>query len=365
MNDAFEIAHLKGTEGHPLLVAELGAKYTTLERMEELLRICAQSGVQMVKFQTYRAERIARADAWFDFEDGRREPQRDFFRRYELSPEEHRQLFSVARDLGLEPFSTPSDVADAEMLLNLGVRVFKTGADDLTNLPFLAWLACQGLPMMVSTGMSRLSEVEEAVRTIREHGNPPLVLMHSTTAYPPPPEDACLNVIPLLREAFGTWVGYSDHVPGNLASILSVVQGAVVVEKHLCHDRSERTGDWMVSMEPSELSAWVEGVRSVPVLLGSTVKTIAQPEEKWRRNARKSLVAARNLPAGHILGRDDLRAMRPSSGISPALLDQLMGWRLTRSVQEQEPLSWEDVVSRDQIRADAMRGESGNGCLPQ
>jgi N,N'-diacetyllegionaminate synthase len=234
--------------------------------------------------------------------------------------------------MGIMIFSTPSYYDDVDFLDRLGVPVFKTGADDLTNYPFLEYVAKKGKPIMVSTGMATMAEVEAAVQTVLTAGNEQLILLHSTTSYPPAPEYANLNIIHTLQKAFDLPVGYSDHVFGTFSSVLAASMGACVIEKHFTLDRSKKKGDYQVSLEPHELKKMVDEIRMINVLKGSSVKKVYEPEEKWRKNARKSLVAACDLNAGKVLEAEDIKVIRPGTGIHPRYLEFLIGRTLKKDI---------------------------------
>lgn len=318
------------------IVSEIGAMYESMDGMKQLIKESKESGVDAVKLQTYRAETIALPGAEFEFEDGSRMSQFEFFKKYEISREDHKILFDYAKELGIIIFSTPSYYDDVDFLDELGVPAFKTGADDLTNYPFLEYIAKRGKPMIVSTGMATLAEVEAAVQTVLTAGNDQLILLHSTTSYPPDPEYANLNIIHTLQHAFDLPVGYSDHVFGTFSSVLAAAMGACLVEKHFTLDRAKKKGDYYVSLEPHELEKMVAEIRMIPVLKGSGVKKVYQPEIKWRQNARKSLVAARDLKAGEILKTEDIKIIRPGTGIHPRYRDFLIGRRLKKDIKANE-----------------------------
>ena len=321
------------------IVSEIGAMYEDLEGMKKLIKASKDAGVDAVKIQTYRAETIALPGAEFVFEDGSRMSQFDFFKRYEISKEDHNILFDYARKIGITMFSTPSYYDDADFLDELEVPAFKTGSDDLTNYPFLEYIARKGKPMIVSTGMATLGEVEEAVNTILKTGNDQLILLHCTTSYPPEARYANLNIIKTLNLAFDMPVGYSDHIPGIFSSVLATTMGACVIEKHVTLDRNLKRQDYQVSIEPSELKEMVDQIRLMPVLQGQSVKKVYPQEEKWRRNARKSLVAARNMKSGEILRREDIKIIRPGGGIHPRYLDMFAGKTLKKDLAENEVIS--------------------------
>jgi N,N'-diacetyllegionaminate synthase len=319
-----------------LVVSEIGAMYENLKDMKKLIKVSKEAGADLVKLQTYRAETIALPGAEFIFEDGSRMSQFEFFSKYEISQENHRVLFEYAEEIGIPLFSTPSYYDDVDFLESLNVPAYKTGSDDLTNYPFLEYIAQKGKPMFVSTGMSTLGEVEQAVNTILETGNDQLVLLHCTTAYPPEKRYANLNIIKALATSFNLLTGYSDHVPGIFSSVLAASIGACVIEKHVTLDRALKRQDYEVSIEPKELQEMVDQIHSIPVLLGESVKKVYPQEEKWHQNARKSLVAAKNKKKGDILTREDIKIIRPGTGIHPQYLHMLVGKTLRVDISENE-----------------------------
>lgn len=325
------------------IISEIGAMYEDLDGMKKLIKASKDAGADAIKIQTYRAETIALPGAEFEFEDGSRMSQVDFFKQYEISREDHKILFDYARKIGITMFSTPSYCDDVDFLDELKVPAFKTGSDDLTNYPFLEYIARKGKPMIVSTGMSTLGEVEEAVRTILKTGNDQLILLHCTTSYPPETRYANLNIMKTLQLAFDVPVGYSDHIPGIFSPVLAASMGACAIEKHVTLDRNLKRQDYQVSLEPLELKEMVEQIRLIPVLRGKSIKKVYPQEEKWRRNARKSLVAACNMKSGEILKIEDIKIIRPGSGIHPRYLNMLVGKTLKKDLAENEVIP-EDAV---------------------
>lgn len=316
------------------VISEIGANFDSENTAKAMIEASARAGCNAVKVQTFRAETIARADAFFTFEDGSRVSQQEFWKAHELSRELHVSLKQHAESLGLEFFSTPSYFDDVDMLDDLSVPCFKVGSDDLTNYPFLEYVAGKGKPVILSTGMSELGEVEQAVRTVLSTGNDQLILLHCLVGYPAPRHDANVRIVQTLRDNFGVLVGFSDHTRGNLASILAVSLGAVIVEKHLTLDRSPGGPDNDTSVEPQEMADLVSDVRDVRTVLGSAVKAIRPGEMKWRAAGRKSLVAAANLSAGTVLSADMITIKRPSDGVHPKYLPLLLGRRLNADLEK-------------------------------
>jgi len=331
-----------GTRQECFVVSEVGAMYEDLEGMKRLIKESKEAGADAVKLQTYRAETIALPGAEFEFEDGTRMSQFEFFKKYEISRENHKILFDYAKELGIIIFSTPSYYDDVEFLEDLGVPAFKTGADDLTNYPFLEYIAKKKKPLIISTGMATISEVEEAVQTILNTGNDQLILLHSTTSYPPEPQYANLNIIQTLRQAFNLPVGYSDHVFGTFSSVLAASMGACLIEKHFTLDRAAKKGDYYVSLEPAEMKKMVSEIRLINTLKGSSEKKVYPPEIKWRKNARKSLAAAKDMKSGEILSQENIKIIRPGTGIHPKYLKILLGKPLKKAIKKNALISFDD-----------------------
>lgn len=311
--------------GYPLIIAEIGANYGGMDVVKDMVRSAAGCGVDLVKFQTYRAETIATPDSYFTFEDGSRVSQLDFFKAHEFSKEDHGVLDALCKELGIQWISTPSHFSDLELLEKYDLPFYKTGSDDLTNLPFLREIAEKGRPMLVSTGMCTLGEIEAAVDTVLATGNQQLVLLHCVVSYPSRPEDANLKVIETLQKAFRLPVGLSDHTQDEFTSILATQMGAVVIEKHFTLDHALNLPDHEASLDPAQFSRLVARVKLVSKALGDGVKRILPTEQKWRKVARKSLFAAVDIPAGAVISEQHIIIRRPDEGIPPQHLPLVLG----------------------------------------
>ena len=310
---------------NPLIIAEIGAKYGGIEIVKQMVRAAAKCGADMVKFQTYRAETISTLGSYFTFEDGSRVSQFDFFKAYELNANDHEVLDALCKELDIPWLSTPSHIEDMELLEKYDLPFYKTGSDDLTNLPFLRSIAEKGRPMLVSTGMCSLGEIEKAVETVLATGNRQLVLLHCVVSYPSRPEDANLRVIETLQKAFGLPVGLSDHTPDEFTSILATQMGAVVIEKHFTHDHALKLPDHEASLDPVQFGRLVERVKLVNKALGDGFKCVLPNEETWRKAARKSLFAAKDIPAGTMITEQFITIRRPSVGLHPHYLPLVLG----------------------------------------
>lgn len=327
----------------PLIIAEIGANYGGIEVVQKMVSAAVGCGVDMVKFQTYRADTIATPGSFFTFEDGSRVSQYEFFKAYELSPAHHELIDELCRKLNIKWTSTPSHVTDLDLLERFDLPCYKTGSDDLTNLPFLKAIAEKGRPMLVSTGMCSLAEIEAAVDTIFSTGNQELILLHCVVSYPSRIEDANLRVIETLRKAFGVPIGLSDHTQDEFTSVLATQIGVAVIEKHFTLDHGLKLPDHEASLDPVQFRRLVERVRMVPQALGDGVKHIQATEEKWRKAARKSLFAAVDIPEGAIIVESHIAIRRPSDGIHPHHLPLILGRKAKVFITAGTLIDWDMV----------------------
>lgn len=327
----------------PAIVAEIGAKYADLATLMAMVRAAKNAGADIVKFQTYRAETIATPGSFFTFEGGARVPQFEWFKRHELTDADHVALDVYCRDIGIAWFSTPSHPSDVDYLEKFDPIAYKTGSDDLTNLPFLRYIAAKGRPMVVSTGMCTLGEIEKAVEAIFAAGTRDLILLHCVVSYPSRPEDANLRAIETLRHAFGLPVGLSDHTTDELTSVLATQMGASVIEKHFTLDHALKLPDRQASLDPAAFRLLVNRVRQVEAALGDGVKRILPTEEKWRAAARKSLFAARTIRAGETIDTAAIAIRRPADGLHPHEFDRVAGKRARRDIAEGALLAWDMI----------------------
>jgi sialic acid synthase SpsE len=269
---------------------------------------------------------------------GAGESQREMLERLELSEEHHRELLAYCGERGILFLSTPFEEGSADFLNELGVAAFKIPSGELTNLPFLEHVAAMGKPVILSTGMGRLGEVEAAVEVILSTGIQQLVLLHCVSSYPTCAADANLRAMETLRLAFGLPVGYSDHTMGLEVSYAAVAMGACVIEKHFTLDRSLPGPDQQASVEPDELIALVRGIRNVEAAIGHGRKEPAACERDAAQVARKSLLAAVDIPQGGKVSRESVVVMRPGTGLPPAMLPFIIGRTARRPIAAGELL---------------------------
>jgi N,N'-diacetyllegionaminate synthase len=335
--------------GEPcFVIAEAGVNHNgDLELALRLVDAAAEAGADAVKFQTFQAEGVAavgapKADYQLDTTPAG-ESQLEMLKRLELDADAYRTLKEAAERRGLVFLSTPFDVGSVDLLDELRVDAFKVASPDLTNLPLLEEIGRRGRPVFLSTGLGTLAEVEAGVAALKTAGATEVVVLHCVSEYPAAAADANLRAMATIADRVGCPVGYSDHTEGLEVALAAVALGACALEKHFTLDRTLPGPDQRASLEPTELSALVAGIRRVESALGTGSK---EPTEAERRNAqlvRRSLAAAGDLPAGVVLTPDMLVALRPGTGISPARIDEVVGRKLARSVAHHELLQPDDL----------------------
>ncbi len=330
--------------GKCYIVAEIGGNFTDLDTAKLLIDQAAECGVDAVKLQTYRANTIASRNTMFDMENTGVVSQVEYFKKFEIDEEMHREVFAYAREKGLDIFSTPSHITDVELLEKFNPDVHKIGADDLTNLPFLKQVARTGRPIMLSTGMGTIEEVKEAVGAIVEEGNRDIIIMHVVSLYPTAPEFVNLEAIKTLQREFPQYViGYSDHTLGVDSCIFAAVMGAKVIEKHFTYDKKADGPDHMLSATKEEMKELVDKVRLFETMQGDGIKGPEGAEIKNRRNNRKSVILARDVKCGEILTEDKLAVKRPGTGIKPKYFEMVVGKKAARDMEEDTVLQWGDI----------------------
>lgn len=336
--------------GQPcLIIAEAGVNHNgSLDLACQLVDAARAAGADAVKFQTFKAERLVSAAApkaaYQQRTTGTAESQLEMIRQLELGEAEHRRLLAHCRERGILFLSSPFDEQSADFLADLGMSAFKVPSGELINLPFLAHLAAKGRPLILSTGMAHLGEVEAAVQAVAAAGPVPLALLQCVSNYPADPADVNLRAMDTMAAAFGVAVGYSDHVPQNEVAFAAVARGACIVEKHFTLDRNLPGPDHQASLEPGELAALVRGIRAVEAALGDGRKRPAASEADTAAVARKSLVAACDIPAGSVLAADLIVVKRPGSGLPPAMFPHLLGRRTRVAIPRDALFTLEDLL---------------------
>ena len=317
--------------GEPVFViAEAGVNHNgELDLAFQLVEAAADAGADAVKFQTFVAESVITADAEkADYQKtttGAQESQLEMVKRLELSFEDFRELKNYCDSRAIMFLSTPFDSASIDFLDELGVAGFKISSGDLTNHPLVRHVAAKRRPVILSTGMSDLNEVDEALYVLRSAGNEQVILLQCVTNYPAAVEDVNLKAMLTMQAAFSVNVGYSDHTLGIDVPLAAVALGACVIEKHFTLDKSATGPDHRASLEPQEFKAMVSSIRRVEAALGTSIKTPAVSEASNAAIARRSIVAARNISRGMTITSEEIAFKRPGTGLPPKMADRVLG----------------------------------------
>lgn len=340
--------HKVGAGHRCFIIAEAGVNHNgDVILAKQLVDAAVAAGADAVKFQTFKTAHLVSPSApkthYQLTTTGTDESQFDMLRKLELSAESHHELLHYCQTRNILFMSTPFDKESVDFLHQLGVAVFKIGSGEVTNWPLLSYIAHKEKPVILSTGMSYLSEVVEAVNVMRVAGNQQIIVLHCVTNYPTEPSMVNLRAIHTLSAALQIPVGYSDHTIGTTISIAAAAMGACVIEKHFTLDKTLSGPDHLASLEPYELKAMVQGIRTVEQASGNGIKVPAHTETENRKIVRRSLAAVTDLAAGKILVNADLRALRPATGISPIHIQQVVGRMLKNPINRGQFISWDDL----------------------
>ncbi|MDR0309977.1 MAG: N-acetylneuraminate synthase family protein [Acidobacteriota bacterium] len=347
-----------GSGAGVFVIAEIGINHNgSVEEAAKLIDAAADCGADAVKFQSFRADRllICSRDRYAQQSGG--ESAYDLLRRCELSFHEQEKLKAHADKRGIMFISTPFDEEGVDFLDSLGVPAFKVASGDITHMPLLRRIAEKGKPVFLSTGMSYLEEVIEAVNCLREGGAEEILLMHCAASYPASSRDMNLRALETLRSRFGLPVGLSDHSRGILFSIAAAALGASAVERHFTLDRGAEGPDHKASLSPDGLKKLVNNLRRLKAGMGSGEKRPAESEADGRRLGRRSVVAAVDIQAGGRIVSDMLTCKRPGTGIAPGYLDRIAGMTPCRFIAKDALITWEDLG----LSAPPPPGEQGTG----
>lgn len=324
-----------------LIIAEAGVNHNgNVELAHKLIDAAHNAGADVVKFQTAQPElvisKFAEKAEYQKAATGSDESQLDMCKKIMLRYEDHNELKEHCEVLGIKFLSTPFDIKSIAFLEELGCSMWKVPSGEITNLPYLTKIAETHKPIILSTGMSEMEEIADAIALLNSHGAGKIILLHCTTEYPAPFEDVNLRAMETMRKKFGLKVGYSDHTRGIEIPIAAVAMGACVIEKHFTLDRNMDGPDHKASLEPDELSAMVKAIRNVEKALGNGIKTPSTSEIKNIHIARKSIVAKKKILKGETFTEENITTKRPGSGISPMRWNEILGTRAIRAFEEDE-----------------------------
>jgi len=339
----------------PFIIAEAGVNYyeisekrkiSLLEAAKLMIEEAYKAGASAIKFQTYKAEKLASkySPSYWDRSKETSKSQYELFRRYDKFGEnEYEQLAEYAKNIGIIFMSTPFDFYSADFLDKL-VPVFKIASSDITNIPFLKYIARKKKPIFLSTGASTIKEIREAVHAIESEGNKQIVIMHCILSYPTAYNDANLNMILDIKEKFPEHiVGYSDHtLPDKKMLVLTTAYllGAKVIEKHFTLDKTLKGNDHYHAMDPIDLKNFVNNINFLKIILGDRIKKPISSELLSRKYARRSIVARVNIHKGEVISKEMVTFKRPGTGISPGELDKVIGKRAKEEINEDKVITW-------------------------
>lgn len=338
-----------GTDEKALLIAEVSANHDKdLDQALALVDIAADTGWDCLKLQTYTAEsltvRSEHPSMLIDAVWGKR----NLFELYEnacMPMEFHKPLFEKARERDLLPFTSIYDPRDLDFIESLGCSIYKIASFEMTFDALLACVAQTGKPIILSTGMATLAEIEHALEVLDKHGATQVVLLHCCSSYPAPLDQINLNAMTSIGEQFDREVGYSDHTVGSIAAISAAAMGAVAIEKHFTNDPNREGPDHRFSATPDIMRDIAQGVADIQVLKGSKEKATTDAEKVSREKGRRSAFAIRDIPAGHIITEEDFRFIRPNAGISANTPELVIGKTLREAVSEGHPINLSDIAA--------------------
>lgn len=335
------------------IIAEAGVNHNgDMQLAKKLIEVAAEAGANFVKFQTFQADKLVSKEAKkaaYQNKNvgGEDDSQYNMLKKLELSHENHLELLAHCRKLNIEFFSTAFDVDGIRYLSELGLTVFKSPSGEITNYPYLRELAKTGKPLILSTGMASLGEIEDAIRVLEKYGcgRENITVLHCNTEYPTPMEDVNLKAMNSIGNTFGVAVGYSDHTLGIEVPVSAVALGATVIEKHFTLDRNLPGPDHKASLEPEELRAMIKAIRNATLAISGTGrKEPSHSESKNKEIARKSLHFFKNLAKGDSITEDALIPLRPGNGISPMEWNNVLGRKLKVDKARFEMLNWSDLA---------------------
>lgn len=323
------------------IIAEAGVNHNgDIIIAKKMVDEAVNAGVDAIKFQTFKPEKLVckntRKAEYQKKTTESEETQFDMLKKLQLSDDEFKELKGYCEDRNIEFISTPFDKESLEMLVDIGVKKIKIPSGEITNYPLLKCVGQTKLPVILSTGMSNIVEIKDAIDVLEEFGSNDITVLQCNTEYPTPYEDANLNAMVFLKEITKCKIGYSDHTVGNDVSIAAVALGANVIEKHFTLDRNMEGPDHKASIEPLELRQLVKSIRNIELSMGIRDKVITKSEKKNISVVRKSIVARRDIKAGELFTEDNLTTKRPGTGISPMLWNSIIGSNATKDYKEDE-----------------------------
>lgn len=329
------------------IIAEAGVNHNgDLETAKQLVDVAVKSGVDAIKFQSFKAENLVTykaPKAEYQTETTVKGSQFDMLKKLELSIDDHIELKKHCDNKGIMFLSTPFDFASVGLLEKINIPIYKISSGDLTNIPLLKFIARKNKPIILSTGMANLGEIEDAIDAIKSEKNDKISILHCTSNYPTEYNNVNLKAMITMKEAFKLPIGYSDHTIGTEVSIAAVALGAEIIEKHFTLDKEMEGPDHRASLNPEELRNMVLRIRNIEMSLGDGIKKCEKSEENTRLVARKSIVALRDINESTILTERDLAYKRPGDGLPPKLYMNIVGRKASKYISKDEHIDFENT----------------------
>ncbi|QSQ10398.1 Pseudaminic acid synthase [Koleobacter methoxysyntrophicus] len=345
MNKIIKIKNTLIGEGYPAyIIAEMSANHGgDINRAIEIIHAAKEAGANCIKIQTYTADTLTidSDKEYFQIKKGtwKGESLYSLYKKAYTPWEWQGKLKEEAEKAGIDFLSTPFDKTAIDFLEDLGVDFYKIASFELVDIPLIKYVASKGKPIIMSTGMGTLGEIEEAVNTVKSQGNNDLCLLKCSSAYPAIPDDMNLKTIKNLEETFGVPAGLSDHSLGSVAAVTAVAIGAKVIEKHFCLSRKVESADASFSMEPQEFKQMVQDIRAAEKAMGRISYEVSE-REKISRAFRKSIFVVKNIKKGEILTEENIRIIRPANGLEPKYFPDVLGKKAVKDIERGTPLEW-------------------------
>jgi N-acetylneuraminate synthase len=333
----------------PYIIAEIGSNHNgDMNLCRRLIDSAVDAGAHAVKFQSWTESSLISKEEYdrnTEYSDKKKHfgSLRDMVKAYQLTADQHLEAHAHCKSRGIAFCSTPFSEEESDLLEKIDVPFYKIASMDVVNLPLLKHVARKQRPMIISTGMASLAEIEQAVETVRVAGNEKIVLLHCVSIYPPDYDMIHLRNMAMLQQAFDLPVGFSDHTLGTAIPLAAIALGACVIEKHFTLDKDMEGWDHAISADPVELRTIVDEGKNIFIAMGSSKRIVTEAELEKRKKFRRSLVARGALRKGHLISNEDLDAKRPGTGISPDELPYVVGRTLLKDLQPDQLISWKDL----------------------
>jgi len=345
MKKTLKIKEKKIGEKEPIfIIAEIGINHNgEIEIAKEMIKKAKKAGADCVKFQTFKTEKFLSKNIEIPEHVESKETFFDDMKKLEFTEEELKELYNYCQENNIMFLSSVFDKESVDLLDEIGMPAFKVASCDLNNLPFLKYIAKKQKPIILSTGMGSIGEIEEAINVIKNEGNDDIILLHCVSMYPPKLEDINLNSMKTLKKAFKIPVGFSDHTIGTHIPLAAVALGAVTIEKHFTLDKEMEGPDHEVSMEPQELEDMINKIRDIQMSMGDGIKQPTPDEIKMRKAFRRSLVAKQDIEVGEKITKEKIEIKRPGTGIPPNNLELVIGREAKNELKKDDLIKFDYI----------------------